>query len=143
MNYIIVSVSIEQLTIALWWRPLTTFYQTFINLINKTLPFQHLISKEKHFKQNFANFENKLKVWYEEHGLEKLHLDDKIKKIKGKPFEQFKTPKQEGYEQRKNEKLLHKKKARQYIKKIKIQNLCGDEEKPKTIGIESGDKTRE
>lgn len=108
---------------------------------NQNLPFQHLISKEKHFKKNFENFEKKLKVWYEEHGLENLHLDDKIKKVKGKPFEHFKTPKEEGYEQRKNEKLLHKKKARQYIKKIKIQNLSGDREDSKTLGIQSGGRT--
>ncbi|KAL5292152.1 PTCD1 family protein [Megaselia abdita] len=101
---------------------------------------KHLISKEKHFKKNFENFERRLKIWYEEHGLENLHLEDKIKKVKGKPFEHFKTPKEEGYEQRKNEKLLNKKKARQYIKKIKIQNLSGDKEEPTTtIGIASGE----
>lgn len=74
--------------------------------------------------------------------MENLHLEDKIKKIKGKPFEQFKTPKEEGYEERKNERLLRKQKARKYIKKIKIETLKGDSEEVDSIGIESGEAKR-
>lgn len=65
-------------------------------------------------------------MWYEEQGIAGLKLEDAIKKIKERPYQQFKENETDGLEENKNEKFLRKQKLRKYIKKIKIKDLKDD-----------------
>lgn len=67
-------------------------------------------------------------MYQEEHGIDGLKLEDAIKKLKQRPYDHYKEANPEGMEPLKNEKLMKKQKMRKYIKKIKIQELKGDEE---------------
>lgn len=76
------------------------------------------------------NFCDKYRLYQEEHGINGLKLEDAIRNIKERPYEQYKEGEIDGVEPLKNEKLSQKKKLRKYIKKIKITNLRGDEDLP-------------
>lgn len=56
-----------------------------------------------------------------------MKLEDAIKKIKERPYDHYKEDDVEGMESLKNKKQATKNKLRKYIKKIKIENLQGDE----------------
>lgn len=90
--------------------------------------FQNPTTKSKSYKKEHKKFCDKYRLYQEEHGIDGLKLEDAIKKIKQSPYDQYKEDPIEGVEPLKNEKLARKNKTRKYIKKIKIQNLKGDEE---------------
>lgn len=69
-------------------------------------------------------------MYQEEHGIDGLKFEDAVKKIKERPYDQYKEEHVDGMEPLKNEKLAKKSKLRKYIKKIKIQNLKDDDVVP-------------
>uniref|UniRef100_A0A1A9X0I1 PPR_long domain-containing protein n=1 Tax=Glossina brevipalpis TaxID=37001 RepID=A0A1A9X0I1_9MUSC len=105
-------------------RHLDNFYTRCARAIDARHPW----SKTKDFKKGHKRFCDKYRLYQEEHGILGLKLDDATKKLNQKPYDQFKEDTIDGLESIKNEKLSHKPKMRRYIKKIKIQNLKGDED---------------
>ena len=73
-------------------------------------------------------FDKKVKIWHEEHHIAGLQLQDAIKKISQRPYEQFKEKQPPGFEEIKNEEFIRKQKVKKYINKIKINDLKEDEE---------------
>lgn len=71
-------------------------------------------------------------MYLEEHRIDGLKLQDAIKKLRERPYEQYKEEPVEGVEPIKNEKLANKTKLRKYIKKIKVQTLKGDDDEEDT-----------
>uniref|UniRef100_A0A1I8QCC8 Pentacotripeptide-repeat region of PRORP domain-containing protein n=1 Tax=Stomoxys calcitrans TaxID=35570 RepID=A0A1I8QCC8_STOCA len=89
---------------------------------------RHPSTKTKLFKKQHKEFCDKYRLYKEEQGIANLKLDDAIKKLRERPYQQYKEDYEEGMEPLKNQKIAQKQKLRKYIKKIKIQNLKGDED---------------
>ncbi|KAI8129541.1 mitochondrial, Pentatricopeptide repeat-containing protein 1 [Lucilia cuprina] len=105
-------------------RHLNNFYLQCARAIDA----RHPTTKNKLYKKEHKKFCDKYRLYQEEHGIDGLKLEDAIKKIKERPYDHYKEQDGEGIEPIKNEKLAKKTKLRKYIKKIKIQNLKGDEQ---------------
>ena len=65
-------------------------------------------------------------------GVSGLKLEDAIKKLTERPYDYYKESDVEGLEPQKNEALVKKQKLRKYIKKIKVDNLKGEEKLSKS-----------
>uniref|UniRef100_A0A1A9ZMI7 PPR_long domain-containing protein n=1 Tax=Glossina pallidipes TaxID=7398 RepID=A0A1A9ZMI7_GLOPL len=108
---------------AIFLRHLDNFYIKCARAIDARRPW----TKTKAFKKNHMKFCDKYRLYQEEHGILGLKLDDAIKRLRQKPYDYYKEDAIDGLENVKNEKLARKQKLRKYIKKIKIENLKGDE----------------
>ncbi|XP_075164015.1 pentatricopeptide repeat-containing protein 1, mitochondrial [Haematobia irritans] len=93
----------------------------------RAIDARHPSTKTKQFKKEHMHFCDKYRLYQEEHDIASLKIDDAIKKIRERPYQQYKEESNDGLEPIKNEKLAGKQKLRKYIKKIKIQNLRGDD----------------
>ncbi|KAL9912201.1 pentatricopeptide repeat-containing protein 1, mitochondrial [Glossina fuscipes fuscipes] len=107
----------------LFLRHLDNFYIKCARAIDARRPW----TKTKTFKKNHMKFCDKYRLYQEEHGILGLKLDDAIKKLRQRPYDYYKEDTIDGLENIKNEKLARKQKLRKYIKKIKVENLKGDE----------------
>ncbi|EDW76723.1 uncharacterized protein Dwil_GK19803 [Drosophila willistoni] len=97
----------------------------------RAIDARHPSTKTTSYKKGHSKFCDKYRMFYEEHGLSNLKLEDAIAKIKERPYAQYKKPNVEGMESLKHEQIKRKTKLRKYIKKIKINELQDDPDPPR------------
>ncbi|EDV96305.1 pentatricopeptide repeat-containing protein 1, mitochondrial [Drosophila grimshawi] len=92
----------------------------------RAIDARHPSTKTEAFKKGHSKFCDKYRLFYEEHGLSGLKLEDAVAKLKQRPYAQFKESPVTGLETAKHEQVKRKTKIRKYIKKIKIDELQDD-----------------
>ncbi|XP_064547434.1 pentatricopeptide repeat-containing protein 1, mitochondrial [Drosophila montana] len=92
----------------------------------RAIDARHPSTKTEAFKKGHSKFCDKYRLFYEEHGLSGLKLEDAIAKLKARPYAQYKEAPVTGVEPAKHEQVKRKTKIRKYIKKIKINELQDD-----------------
>ncbi|EDW69277.1 pentatricopeptide repeat-containing protein 1, mitochondrial [Drosophila virilis] len=92
----------------------------------RAIDARHPSTKTEAFKKGHSKFCDKYRLFYEEHGLSGLKLEDAIAKLKARPYAQYKETPVTGLEPAKHEQVKRKTKIRKYIKKIKIDELQDD-----------------
>ncbi|XP_030372200.1 pentatricopeptide repeat-containing protein 1, mitochondrial [Scaptodrosophila lebanonensis] len=92
----------------------------------RAIDARHPSTKTPAYKKGHSKFCDKYRLYYEEHGLTHLKLEDAIAKIKERPYARYKDAPVEGMEPLKHEQIRRKTKVRKYIKKIKINELRAD-----------------
>ncbi|KAH8402890.1 hypothetical protein KR222_009141, partial [Zaprionus bogoriensis] len=114
-------------------RPNETFLRHLHNFHRgcaRAIDARHPSTKTIAFKKGHSKFCDKYRLFYEEHGLASLKLEDAVGKLKQRPYDQFKEPGPTGLEPMKHEHLTRKRKVLKYIKKIKIEELRDDPRRP-------------
>ncbi|KAH8365803.1 hypothetical protein KR093_004600 [Drosophila rubida] len=92
----------------------------------RAIDARHPSTKTIVFKKGHSRFCDKYRIFYEEHGLSGLKLEDAVNKLNEKPYAQYKEASVAGIEPSKHDKVKRKTKVRRYIKKIKIAELKDD-----------------
>ncbi|XP_055628056.1 pentatricopeptide repeat-containing protein 1, mitochondrial [Toxorhynchites rutilus septentrionalis] len=78
---------------------------------------------QQEFRLEYNRYKLKLDHWMDHMKLKGLDLDGAKKVVREHPWEQFKQPQMEGFEDVKNPKLRHKKKKEHSIRKINVEEL--------------------
>lgn len=89
----------------------------------RAIDARHPSTKTEGFKKGHSKFCDKFRLFYEEHGLTGLKLEDAIAKLKPRAYAQYNETPITGLEPAKHEQVKRKTKLRKYIKKIKIDEL--------------------
>lgn len=90
---------------------------------------QYSWTKTKSFQKGYRKFCDKYRLFQEEHNILHLKLEDAIKKIQERPYQQYTEEQRDNelnQEPLKNIKEARKQKRRKYIKKIKVDTLQDD-----------------
>lgn len=89
---------------------------------------QNAWTQTKTFQKGYRKFCAKYMLLQEEHKIAHLKLEDAIKKMRERPYQQYSQEEGSWQEPLKNTRQLRKQKLRKYIKKIKIATLQDDDD---------------